>query len=86
MAGVKIAELTRERDAAHVALAGILDVIDGVRTERDAALAEIRALVYYHAPSITRAVEAEREACAKVCEGVGDWRNCQAEIRARGKL
>lgn len=36
--------------------------------ERDAALAEIQALVDYRVAEIDRAVEAEREACAKLCE------------------
>jgi hypothetical protein len=40
-------------------------------------------------PAIARAVEAEREACAKVCESEGaridaSWTSCAAAIRARG--
>jgi len=53
------------------------------RTALDAALAEPEP------DAIARAVEAEREACAKVCESEGaridaSWTSCAAAIRARG--
>jgi hypothetical protein len=40
---------------------------------------------------VERAVEAEREACAKVCEEVGVWpalgpKHCAEGIRARGQV